>query len=85
MIGHDPLAAGRAGPSGDGGPRGGKAASRSPRPSSCCLMCIALGWPASRGRFTLNEQLGAVTTFQTDSYEEAVEMAKMIYPLRRGG
>ena len=49
------------------------------------LTCIALGWPTSRGQFTLNEQLGAVTTFQTDSYEEAIEMAKMIYPLRREG
>jgi len=34
-------------------------------------VCIVLCWPVSRPTFTLNRQLGAETTFQTDSYQEA--------------
>lgn len=34
-------------------------------------------WPASRPVFTLNRHLGALTTFQTDSYEEACYWARM--------
>jgi len=35
------------------------------------LLCIWVCWPMSRSTFTLNRELGAMTTFQTDSYEEA--------------
>ena len=45
------------------------------------LACIGLCWPASRPQFTLSHELGAVTTFQTDSYEEAVHWAPLVHSL----
>ena len=42
-------------------------------------------WPASRRVFTLNRQLGELTTFQTDSYEEACAWSKIIHPLYHRG
>jgi hypothetical protein len=45
------------------------------------LACIALCWPASRPQFTLSHELGQATTFQTDSYEEAVRWAPLVHPL----
>jgi len=48
-------------------------------------VCLWLCWPSARGVFTLNRQLGAVTTFQTDSYQQACAWVKMIYPLRDRG
>ncbi len=35
------------------------------------LLCIWICWPVERSTFTLNRELGAKTTFRTDSYEEA--------------
>jgi hypothetical protein len=49
------------------------------------LACIGLCWPRAWPQFTLNQQLGALTTFQTDSYEDAVRMAKIVYPAQQQG
>lgn len=38
---------------------------------------VFLCWPTSRPVFTLNRDLGAITTFQTDSYEEACDWARI--------
>ncbi len=45
------------------------------------LASIVLCWPTSRSPFTLNRQLGAATTFQTDSYEEACRWARITHHL----
>ncbi len=49
------------------------------------LACIYLCWPVSRPVFTLNRQLGALTTFQTDSYPQACRWSKLIHPLYQRG
>ncbi|NQU24925.1 MAG: hypothetical protein HQ567_26880 [Candidatus Nealsonbacteria bacterium] len=41
------------------------------------IASIAVGWPRTRPVFELNRQLGAMTTFQTDSYEEACRWASI--------
>lgn len=46
-------------------------------------VCIVLCWPPLRPQFTLNRELGEATTFQTDSYEEAVRMAPLVHSLRQ--
>jgi hypothetical protein len=38
---------------------------------------LFLSWPASRTVFTRNRELGAITTFQTRSYEEAVRWGRI--------
>ena len=44
-------------------------------------VCIFICWPAARPVFTLNRQLGSVTTFRTDSYEEACRWGRLAGPL----
>jgi len=46
-------------------------------------LCIVHSWPVSRPVFTLNRRLGAETTFQTDSYEEACRWARIAQALYR--
>jgi len=46
---------------------------------------IVLCWPQSRPIFTLNRQLGALTTFQTQSVWEAYRWARLSEPLYRQG
>lgn len=46
---------------------------------------ICLCWPARRPVFTLNRELGAITTFQTDSYQQACRWSKLIHPLYHRG
>ena len=46
---------------------------------------LYLCWPASRPLFTLNRDLGAITTFQTDSYEEACHWARISRELYDAG
>jgi hypothetical protein len=38
---------------------------------------LLLSWPVSRPVFTANRRLGQITTFQTDSYEEACRWARL--------
>lgn len=45
------------------------------------LVCLIECWPPSRPTFTLNRDLGAKTTFLTDSYKEACRLSKLIHPL----
>lgn len=45
--------------------------------AGCLAGCIFLCWPASRPEFTLNRELGAVTTFQTDSYQQACRWGRI--------
>ena len=56
-----------------------------PATVACYLFCLAACWPISRPVFMLNRQFGAATTFQTDSYEEAVRWSKIIHPLYHRG
>ena len=50
--------------------------------AACGLaVSICLSWPAARPVFTLNRQLGAITTFQTDSYEEACRWGRIAWNL----
>jgi hypothetical protein len=44
-------------------------------------ICLVLCWPLERPTFTLNRDFGQLTTFQTDSYEEAVLWARIAEPL----
>jgi hypothetical protein len=46
------------------------------------VACFALCWPTSWGQFTLNHELGAATTFVTDSYEEAMSWSGLVDSLR---
>lgn len=41
-------------------------------------VCLALCWPRSRPVFTLNRDLGALTTFQTDNYQEACRWSDVV-------
>ena len=49
------------------------------------VVSLYLCWPASRPIFTLNRDLGAITTFQTDSYQEACQWARMSGELYEAG
>ncbi len=40
--------------------------------------CVWLCWPNARPVFTLNRELGAATSFQTDSYETACRWARLV-------
>ncbi|MCH8841147.1 MAG: hypothetical protein IH831_10860, partial [Planctomycetes bacterium] len=54
--------------------------------TSCSLIvCLVLCWPAKRQTFTLNRQLGGMTTFATDSYLTAVQWARLRDRLRGQG
>jgi len=44
-------------------------------------ICLFVCWPVSRPVFVLNRQLGAHTTFQANSYEEACSLATVIFKL----
>jgi len=48
-------------------------------------LAIVVSWPPSRPIFTLNRELGAVTTFETDSYEEACRWGRIAGDLYRQG
>jgi hypothetical protein len=41
-------------------------------------ICLVLCWPRSRPTFTLNRELGANTTYQTNSYEDACRWADVV-------
>ncbi len=45
------------------------------------IASIAVSWPRGRSVFELNRQLGAMTTFKTDSYEEACRWARITWNL----
>jgi hypothetical protein len=54
--------------------------------TSCSLIvCLVLCWPAKRQTFTLNRQLGGMTTFATDSYLTAVQWGRLRDRLRDQG
>jgi hypothetical protein len=48
-------------------------------------LCLMLSWPVERQTFTLNRQLGDVTTFATDSYLDAVQWGRIRLRLREQG
>jgi hypothetical protein len=56
-------------------------------PLATCVLaiCIGLCWPPLRPTFTLNRELGAATTFQTDSLEEAYRWGRIAPELYERG
>ena len=66
---------------------GGKPASRRLCLAATCslLVCIAASWPMARPVFTLNRQLGRVTTIATDDYLTAVQLTRLRYAMKEQG
>jgi hypothetical protein len=55
--------------------------------AACCslVVCLVLSWPNQRATFVLNRELGAQTTFATESYETAAYWSRIMESMRLSG